>query len=63
MSMTDPIADFLTRVRNGIHGVARRRSRSRRRKLKSEMARILSEQGYIDGYERRGAERRSPRRA
>jgi small subunit ribosomal protein S8 len=50
MSMTDPIADFLTRVRNGAHAshdvVAIPAS-----KLKKELARILEEQGYIEGYE------------
>jgi small subunit ribosomal protein S8 len=50
MSMTDPIADFLTRIRNGItaaHEVVDIPSS----KLKREMARILREQGYIDGFE------------
>ncbi len=50
MSMTDPIADFLTRVRNGAHAshdVVEIPSS----KLKKEMARILTEQGYIDGYD------------
>jgi small subunit ribosomal protein S8 len=50
MSMTDPIADFLTRVRNGAHAshdvVVIPSS-----KLKRELARILEEQGYIDGYD------------
>jgi small subunit ribosomal protein S8 len=49
MSMTDPIADFLTRVRNGItaaHSTVDIPSS----KLKHEMARILTEQGYIDGF-------------
>jgi small subunit ribosomal protein S8 len=50
MSMTDPIADFLTRVRNGAHAskdvVVIPSS-----KLKRDLARILKEQGYIDGYE------------
>jgi len=50
MSMTDPIADFLTRLRNGAkaqhHDVAIPSS-----KLKRELARILKEQGYIEGYE------------
>ena len=50
MSMTDPIADFLTRIRNGIRPRTRR-SRSRPRRLKREMARILNEQGYIEGFE------------
>jgi small subunit ribosomal protein S8 len=49
MSMTDPIADFLTRVRNGItaaHEVVDIPSS----KLKREMARILKEQGYIRDF-------------
>jgi small subunit ribosomal protein S8 len=49
MSMTDPIADFLTRVRNGArasHDTVSIPSS----KLKRELARILKEQGYIDGY-------------
>ncbi|HLH66506.1 MAG TPA: 30S ribosomal protein S8 [Solirubrobacteraceae bacterium] len=49
MSMTDPIADFLTRLRNAAaaqhHEVTMPSS-----KLKRELARILSEQGYIEGY-------------
>jgi small subunit ribosomal protein S8 len=50
MSMTDPIADFLTRVRNGAHAshdVVTIPSS----KLKRELARILAEQGYIESYE------------
>jgi small subunit ribosomal protein S8 len=50
MSMSDPVADFLTRLRNGAqaqhHDVTIPSS-----KLKRELARILSEQGYIEGYE------------
>jgi small subunit ribosomal protein S8 len=50
MSMTDPIADFLTRLRNAAnaqkHDVTIPSS-----KLKRELARILKEQGYIEGYE------------
>ena len=49
MSMTDPIADFLTRIRNAIHAshetVVMPASR-----VKAELARILAEQGYIDAY-------------
>ena len=55
MSMTDPIADFLTRLRNAAkaqhHDVTLPSS-----KLKAEVARILKEQGYIEGYEVRPAE-------
>jgi len=50
MSMTDPIADFLTRIRNAIHA-AHESAVIPASKLKVEMARILKEQGYIDGYE------------
>jgi small subunit ribosomal protein S8 len=50
MSMTDPIADFLTRVRNGAHA-SKEIVPIPSSKLKRELARILKEQGYIDGYE------------
>jgi small subunit ribosomal protein S8 len=50
MSMTDPVADFLTRLRNAAkaqhHDVTIPSS-----KLKRELARILNEQGYIEAYE------------
>lgn len=48
--MTDPISDFLTRLRNAAaarhHEVAIPAS-----KLKRELARILKEQGYIEKYD------------
>ena len=50
MSMTDPISDFLTRLRNAAkaqhHDVTIPSSR-----LKRELARILHEQGYIESWE------------
>jgi small subunit ribosomal protein S8 len=49
MSMTDPIADFLTRVRNGITA-AHEEVAIPSSKLKREMARILKEQGYIRDF-------------
>jgi small subunit ribosomal protein S8 len=52
MSMTDPIADFLTRIRNGIMA-AHETVVIPNSKLKTELARILVEQGYIVGYEHR----------
>jgi small subunit ribosomal protein S8 len=55
MSMTDPIADFLTRIRNGITA-AHEEVEVPASRLKTEMARILREQGYIDAYEVRPAE-------
>ena len=55
MSMTDPIADFLTRIRNGIQA-AHEDVVIPASTFKAEMARILTEQGYIEGYEVRPAE-------
>ena len=55
MSMTDPIADMLTRIRNGIQA-AHEDVEIPASGLKAEMARILTEQGYIEGYEVRPAE-------
>ena len=50
MSMTDPIADFLTRIRNGIMA-AHETVEIPASRMKRELARILAEQGYIDGYD------------
>ena len=44
MSMTDPIADFLTRVRNAIHA-AHETVEIPASKLKGELARILDRAG------------------
>src|SRR4051812_27801977 len=52
--MTDPIADFLTRIRNGITA-AHETVELPSSKLKAEMARILEEQGYIRSFEVRPA--------
>ena len=49
MSMTDPIADFLTRIRNAIHA-AHETAEIPASKLKAELARILAEQGYIESW-------------
>lgn len=50
MSVNDPIADMLTRVRNSVligQGLVAMPSS----KIKVEIARILKEEGYIEGYE------------
>ncbi len=47
--MTDPIADFLTRIRNAIHA-AHETVQIPASKLKTELARILTEQGYIESW-------------
>ena len=49
MSMTDPISDFLTRVRNAIRA-AHETVDVPSSKLKAELARILAEQGYIASW-------------
>ena len=59
MSMTDPVADFLTRVRNAIQA-QHETVEIPASKLKREMARILREQGYIDALRARGAEADHP---
>jgi small subunit ribosomal protein S8 len=50
MAVTDPIADFLTRIRNGIQASHDEVDIPSSR-VKRELARILQEQGYIDGFE------------
>jgi len=57
--MTDPIADFLTRIRNGIRA-AHQTVEIPSSKLKRELARILKEQGYIQSYELRAADAEHP---
>ena len=51
MNMTDPVADMITRIRNGV------RARLVKidvpaSKLKAEIARILKDEGYIANYRR-----------
>lgn len=59
MTMTDPIADFLTRIRNGIRA-AHETVEIPSSKLKRELARILKEQGYIQSYELRAPDTTHP---
>jgi small subunit ribosomal protein S8 len=49
MSMTDPIADLLTRIRNAI-AADHEYAEIPASKFKAEIARILDEQGYIESY-------------
>jgi small subunit ribosomal protein S8 len=46
MSMTDPVADLLTRIRNGL-GSKKAFVEAPSSKLKVEIAKILKEEGYI----------------
>ncbi len=48
-AVTDPIADMLTRIRNGIQA-RHPRVDMPSSKLKAEVARILKEEGYIGNY-------------
>ena len=61
MNLTDPVADFLTRIRNSI------RARHQKldvpaSKLKAEIARILKEEGYIANFKTAEEEGHSVRR-
>ena len=47
--MTDPIADMLTRIRNAVTAKQTRVDVPASR-LKAEIARILQDEGYIQGY-------------
>ena len=49
MSMSDPIADMLTRIRNAC-GAKHRRVDMPLSKMKAEVARILKENNYIQDY-------------
>ena len=49
MAMTDPIADMLTRIRNGLQA-NHETVEIPASKVKVEIARILKQEGYINGY-------------
>ncbi|MFM7704605.1 MAG: 30S ribosomal protein S8 [Rubrivivax sp.] len=49
MSMSDPIADMLTRIRNG-QLVEKASVAMPASKLKLAIAQVLKDEGYIDGY-------------
>jgi small subunit ribosomal protein S8 len=50
MSVNDPIADMLTRVRNSLM-IGQSLVAMPNTKIKAEIARILKEEGYIEGFE------------
>ncbi len=50
MSMTDPIADMLTRIRNG-QNVSLKSVSMPSSRLKESIASVLEAEGYIDGFE------------
>ncbi len=49
MSLTDPVADFLSRIRNA-HKARHQKMDVPSSKLKLEIARILKEEGYITNF-------------
>jgi small subunit ribosomal protein S8 len=49
MTLSDPVSDYLTRIRNGLRAQHREVEVPASR-LKKEMSRILKEQGYIVDY-------------
>ena len=49
MSMSDPIADMLTRIRNG-QMIEKQNVRMPASKLKKAIAQVLYDEGYIDGF-------------
>ena len=60
MSFTDPIADMLTRIRNAVlAGHAQVAMPSS--KIKSEIAKILKDEGFLEGFEVVDGERVSQR--
>lgn len=54
MNMTDPIADMLTRIRNGYQAKKTTVDVAPYSKVKAEIARILKSEGYIENYASEG---------
>jgi small subunit ribosomal protein S8 len=54
MSVTDPIADFLTRIRNA-HMAKHETVEIPHSRMKAEIARILQEEGYVQEVSERGS--------
>ena len=58
MSMTDPIADMLTRIRNAVMS-GQAMTAMPLSKVKMEIAKILKEEGYLENFEIADGERPS----
>ncbi|MBR3364751.1 MAG: 30S ribosomal protein S8 [Solobacterium sp.] len=54
MNMTDPIADMLTRIRNGYQAKKTTVDVAPYSKVKAEIAKILKSEGYIEKYAAEG---------
>ena len=61
MSVNDPIADMLTRVRNSVM-IGQNLVAMPSSNIKVEIARILKEEGYIEGYEEVDGEHANPQK-
>lgn len=59
MSMSDPIADMLTRIRNA-QGVEKLVVTMPSSKLKVAIAQVLKDEGYIDGFAVKGQAENKP---
>ena len=59
MSMTDPIADMLTRIRNA-QMIERATVAMPASKVKVAIARVLKDEGYIEGFKIAGDETKKP---
>lgn len=57
MSMTDPIADMLTRIRNG-QSAEKVEVRMPSSKIKAAIARVLKDEGYVGDYRIEGEEKK-----
>jgi small subunit ribosomal protein S8 len=55
MSMTDPIADMLTRIRNA-QSIGKTTVSMPASKLKLAIAQVLKDEGYVDGFAQRDQE-------
>lgn len=53
MSMSDPIADMLTRIRNA-QAVAKKQVKIPASKLKSAIAKVMQDEGYIEDFKVEG---------
>jgi len=58
MSMTDPIADMLTRIRNA-QQIGKTTVSMPASKLKASIAQVLKDEGYIDGFSEQDKEGKS----
>ena len=58
MSMTDPLGDMLTRIRNG-QRAGKRAIAAPASKLRARVLDVLQREGFIRGYSRGGGARRA----